>query len=753
MQVKDLTRESVWVPNRGHDLAARPAVSVLLATDRHVSADVLGRAVESILTQKVADLELIVVDDALAGNSAAIVREAMAADPRVHCIRRPMPVALEALSAYEAFVRSRGRYVVFASADAAFDPNGLAKLLAQAEAGASDIIHGYLRAHPATGTPPLPGRRNDHGHYLESLARGSSEAATIGTACVWKLMAWDLIPESAVLLRRGVLEEVGLPDPHVVLADSAGWDLLRRVIERFPVDYLDVCVATELCPRTGPASDRGPTARRAAALADLPREAALRPDAVPERDLTALPEGVDGRLVAFADDALTGLRSRGRLHALPPPEGGRKKILVLFNEGPSLQILTHGLPDDLRPAFHFYYGPFDRESLLPEALNASAVLVNRSLDVVVRTGLAEDLEAAGVPLIWYLDDNFFVLADEDPGFAWYRPDSFRLHRPAVAAAVCPTVPMAECLRDDAGIPDSVFWPPIAHPALAAGARVAPPADEFRLAVPGGLFRHNGVFSRLAEARSRLGVPMRVFSRQGGEPVRSEGLTVTEMPFAMSWAQFVLHWRRTRAHVLYHPPGDSSPAVRAHLAYKNNNAIMVSWLLGAVPLLADEPAYASVGEAEGVLKLATTDVGELERALRRLADPAFRADCFGRLEAFCRREYDPARAVPAVHDLLARCPEVNAHVADLRWARLVGGLGATLRRERAAAGHDVQSLQATVRDLEARCRQQAVDRDREVNSVRFLAWQLLRRTAGRVARLPLLRSAVAPVRRLIGSLRR
>ncbi|MEH6776490.1 MAG: glycosyltransferase, partial [Cereibacter changlensis] len=61
-------------------------ISVLMANYR--GAATLPEAMASVLRQSHADLELIVVDDASGDDSAAVVRQAMAADPRVRLIEQ-----------------------------------------------------------------------------------------------------------------------------------------------------------------------------------------------------------------------------------------------------------------------------------------------------------------------------------------------------------------------------------------------------------------------------------------------------------------------------------------------------------------------------------------------------------------------------------------------------------------------------------------------------------------------------------------
>jgi glycosyltransferase involved in cell wall biosynthesis len=89
-----------------------PLVSVLLAA--HNDSRFLGQAVESVLRQTIVDLELIVVDDASADETPALLTAV--SDPRLVVLRNDKQLGLAA-SLNHALGRSRGRYVARLDAD------------------------------------------------------------------------------------------------------------------------------------------------------------------------------------------------------------------------------------------------------------------------------------------------------------------------------------------------------------------------------------------------------------------------------------------------------------------------------------------------------------------------------------------------------------------------------------------------------------------------------------------------------------
>ncbi|MGP3696208.1 glycosyltransferase family 2 protein [Rhodobacter sp. NSM] len=112
-------------------------ISVLMANYR--GAAFLPEAVDSVLRQSHADLELIVVDDASGDESADILREIAAEDPRVRLIEMernggPSAARNRALDA------ATGEWLAVMDSDDVLHPDRLARLLAAAEALEVDAV-------------------------------------------------------------------------------------------------------------------------------------------------------------------------------------------------------------------------------------------------------------------------------------------------------------------------------------------------------------------------------------------------------------------------------------------------------------------------------------------------------------------------------------------------------------------------------------------------------------------------------------
>jgi glycosyltransferase involved in cell wall biosynthesis len=127
-------------------LSSRPRVSVLVAA--HDAAPYLPRALGSALGQSLADLEVVVVDDASRDATAEVVAEVARHDPRVRLIRSPRnlgPAGARNLGLEAAC----GRWVALLDADDAYQPRRLERLLDLARERGADMVADNLLLVPA----------------------------------------------------------------------------------------------------------------------------------------------------------------------------------------------------------------------------------------------------------------------------------------------------------------------------------------------------------------------------------------------------------------------------------------------------------------------------------------------------------------------------------------------------------------------------------------------------------------------------
>jgi hopene-associated glycosyltransferase HpnB len=143
---------------RGNDRAVAPRAvpdrSVVAVVPARDEADVIGRAITSLLGQSHRDLRVVLVDDQSSDGTAAIARARAAAlgaeDRLILCRGTPVPHGwtgkLWALEQGIAVARSlRPDYLLLTDADIVHAPDNLAELIARAEGGGYDLVSLMVR--------------------------------------------------------------------------------------------------------------------------------------------------------------------------------------------------------------------------------------------------------------------------------------------------------------------------------------------------------------------------------------------------------------------------------------------------------------------------------------------------------------------------------------------------------------------------------------------------------------------------------
>lgn len=185
------------------------AISVIIPT--HNRADLLARALESVLAQSFRDLEIIVVDDASSDNTQAMLTTLMAKDNRIRVLSNASPQG-GAESRNVGIAASRGKWIAFLDDDDMWLPNKLEKQLAA------------LAKHPKavacscayTVNYPLKTRKVVKTPHL--------------IACQELLRANVLGGASVCICSAAILKQMGGFDKK--LRSSQDWDLWLRLCEQ-----------------------------------------------------------------------------------------------------------------------------------------------------------------------------------------------------------------------------------------------------------------------------------------------------------------------------------------------------------------------------------------------------------------------------------------------------------------------------------------------------------------------------------------
>jgi glycosyltransferase involved in cell wall biosynthesis len=187
---------------------AAPAVSVLMGV--HNGAPWISRAVESVLAQTLADLELIVVDDGSTDATPGLL--AAVGDPRLTVEAQPRAGLARALN--RALARARAPLVARLDADDMALPPRLARQRA------------FLDAHPAVGLLGTAARVVDESGHPVGAIQPPEDDDAIRRALIRR----NPFVHSSVMLRRALVEQVGGYDVSFAVAqDYDLWLRLSRI--------------------------------------------------------------------------------------------------------------------------------------------------------------------------------------------------------------------------------------------------------------------------------------------------------------------------------------------------------------------------------------------------------------------------------------------------------------------------------------------------------------------------------------------
>ncbi|MDL2226129.1 glycosyltransferase family 2 protein [Deltaproteobacteria bacterium OttesenSCG-928-M10] len=195
---------------------ASPLISVIIPAFNREA--VVGRAVNSVLAQDYPHFELIVVDDGSTDNTGALLAP-LAESGRLKYFKQ----ANRGVSAARnrGLREAGGRFIAFLDSDDEWLPG---KLSAQAA---------YFQENPGSLIVQTQERWIRNGRRVNPKFKHLKKAGDIFLESV----ELCLISPSAVMLRRELLDEVGLFDEELAAAED--YDLWLRVLARHPAGLID----------------------------------------------------------------------------------------------------------------------------------------------------------------------------------------------------------------------------------------------------------------------------------------------------------------------------------------------------------------------------------------------------------------------------------------------------------------------------------------------------------------------------------
>ena len=364
-------------------------------------------------------------------------------------------------------------------------------------------------------------------------------------------------------------------------------------------------------------------------------------------------------LVCFADRTVAtvpaDIPSPARAECLvpltrPTDFSGRNSdpILVVYGAlEASVSLYFEGLPPDLQRQIRFL-SPSDPQTDLSYLALASAVIIDRNFEHLVRNGLLAILRAMEVPLFWFTDDHFGALRSEYPAFRYYGPAAMQSFLACVQGILVSTPHLAEIYGDQHHT--VMVWPCVFDESLAAPPSPETEPPSLRIGAFGGAFRRKSFQQEVLPAvrglRDRSNVLLHVRSdlARGLDPAEA-----APMPFDSSYRQFVFRWQRLGLHAVVHPFGAT-----ANIACKSRGSLLTARYLGAVPIVAAETSHADLGKEQGVW-VADENSDSWRRALEQVRKPDERTRLFKALDLWCRDTFNPEKIRGPFSRLVAMLP--------------------------------------------------------------------------------------------------
>jgi glycosyltransferase involved in cell wall biosynthesis len=398
-----------------------PLVSVILPTYMLRPVDLNQRAISSVLSQSMSDLEFIIVDDGSIDGLHNLLLEVQAKDPRITIIRHEINCGLHAVRINEGLLLAKGKYIAYMFEDDEWTEDALENLLGTMnESKEPGLVYGAVE-------------------WIIDRPDGTREEKTLG--------AWDYnysilknsnqIPNCGVLHPRSLLTEFGLYDPHILARRLCDYDLWLRMGKKVPFYRCDRIVGRVYSGTKHSLTSVAPhdlviTMRQLS----IDRNDRLKPENIFDYEVDAIPWATDSDeryglredyIIPFWEQYSASLTDEERNEVLLNRSKPNRLLLTKADYSTSIDVtmgnFQKALPSDIQTLVYIEersLGAIDAEQF--DSLILYRTIAQPSLSTAKR------VKAAGKTVIYMLDDNmlkfgtdylaeeFFYLKPDTPGF-------------------------------------------------------------------------------------------------------------------------------------------------------------------------------------------------------------------------------------------------------------------------------------------------------------------------------------------------
>lgn len=660
MKVKNILSECspVWLPGRDYG-KSKPQLSMLLPTFRRAQDGLFRRVVHSILSQSFDDLELIIVDDASTDGTACIIDRFMREDGRVSCIRHTRNIGLPAISEFEALQKATGSVIGFAFDDFVYEPDALGIMMAAMALHRCDSIHGEARMQAS-------------GH---DVILGENAASHD------RLLYHNFIPNGAVFVSRNVIDAVGFYDPHIVMSRLCDWDLWLRIQKSFSFDSVPILVGREHgASRSDSLGNTYPLQfELVREFMGEARNSALTSHSFMERDVLAVPSHASYSLKKYTIELYDFFASRSwfpaELKKAPSiaveNHKSRRTIAVVGWLTASVSLYWICDADSYLDSVVFIDPEAPASFANPAIINADLVVFAREIFSPGQQAMLRFCRGLKIPHIYFVDDNLPVLAQDEPAWAAYNLRALQNELSSFQGVVVSSAKLESDFRKlnlhrkvDRVTP--IFNQELLQKLRRAKDRHLQKGDRLVVGFFGGSFRVQSLVNVVRPALDASPAPTCLITRP--VPIDFSSKTVShhtamESPY---FFEFLDGWAKYGIDAIAHPSGRTS-----NIDFKSENVILVSFYLGAVPIVTEEAAYSDFGREHGVEKIEDS-IAAWQDAFERLRNPSYRAEMLKKLEQTCRDRFSKISMEGLLESYSASLPTLEPEILERRYRKALHG---------------------------------------------------------------------------------
>jgi len=654
MKVRDLLKDRTeYIPNPKAP-AFLPVVSIFLPTYCRNKNGFLKRAVDSVLNQSFSKFELIIIDDGSTDGTTDYIKDIMHKDGRVSCIRHKQNIGLPSISEYEAFMISTGQYIAFMFDDNEWEIQALEKQVSFCESKGKKAVYGKIKVV------------------------SEKEEIVIGDPSVdiSTLRFKNIIANSAVLLHRDVICDIGLFDPHISLIRNCDYDLWLRIIEKYEFVATDVFVGCEYGPTLsdslGNSYSMDCWAWREYIRKN--RNYQLTPENFGDYDPFVVPTGSSEFFTMcmqeyaaehlskpwYVEDIMKAIKmARSNCSSV-------RRVAVMTMDISASLVSFYRLAPESRMVVHFFpmMQPFDLELAM-----ADVIIISRNLDMAL-----DAIQAAvnmGTPLYYFVDDCFTELnGREDIYIKRTAALTNREFLSVFTGVILSTQELLNYYRD-LSLHDNLFLLEPAMPEIIEGRIMATETElpaRLNVAFFGGMFRENILVDCVIPALKKLSLRIPITFHCPDDPklrdqLQPEGaFEVHFIKRTICLEQALIAYRECNIDIQVHC-GEHNPNNR----FKTINALMNSVLLNSVLVASNVEPY-NKGNT-GVYLIAENTVDGWYDAISKVLHTSFRLGMFDAAKRYCYERFNAVRNSTSLEKELFSKPGNSMYVIQKKCAAL------------------------------------------------------------------------------------